>query len=319
MKHFQFIGRRLVPILMTAAVLCASLSGCAQKDTTVPADTNAAVPTVGEMSAERRLCISAVAENVGFTTISADQLGGNFDEDIVYLNLIDVNITVDGTSYPLENAIRDGLITVEEIFAYARIDARNGICTETHTTHNGLTLFTYTYPEFDLCLTYDVYETPDGKQHLINDLGIYEVGSTVFTIYEDEKTGKRIDFENWGLTFDVIESNADGITLQCTQSDGQHIGNLGIYSYVIYRTGEKYSIPNLNGELSGITTKPEIMIPNESTSTIILDWKNGLGSLSAGNYSLRLQIRDYYDETQVHPLMNNFYDLQEFMIEFTIS
>ena len=64
-------------------------------------------------------------ESAGFTTIEPGELGGNFEEDIVYLSLSDVNITIDTSVYPLEEAIRDSLITVEEIFAYARLDARN--------------------------------------------------------------------------------------------------------------------------------------------------------------------------------------------------
>ncbi|MBQ3192454.1 MAG: hypothetical protein IJB59_02660 [Oscillospiraceae bacterium] len=272
-------------------------------------------------STNRKLTISAVADSsAGFTTIAPESLGGNFEEDIVYLNLTDVTVTVAETAYPLEEAIRDGHITVEEIFAYARIDARNGICKESHTTRNGLTVFTYAYPEFDLSLTYDVYETPDGKQHLINDMGIYNsYGANVVTIYEDEETGERIDRENWGLTFTVTDANADCVTLECTQTGGQHIGDLRIYSFVVYRDGEKYSIPDQNGEYRGANVLPEILIPNETTSTVTLNWQKELGSLSPGSYRIFINIHDIYDITQVHPLMKDFQDVQQYRVEFTIS
>ena len=100
---------------------------------------------------------------------------------------------------------------------------------------------------------------------------------------------------------------------------GQHIGDLRIYSFVVYRDGEKYSIPDQNGEYRGAEVSPEIMIPNETTSTVTLNWQKELGSLSPGSYRIFINIHDIYDLTQVRPLMKDFQDVQQYRVEFTIS
>ena len=61
------------------------------------------------------------------TTIPAEYFSGNYSEDICYYGLCDVSIQMDGETLKLEDAIRDGCITVEELTAYARIDAREGV------------------------------------------------------------------------------------------------------------------------------------------------------------------------------------------------
>lgn len=267
----------------------------------------------------RRLHIDAIAnENAGFTTIKPEQLGGNFDEDILYVDLTDVNIAVDGVIYPLENAIRDGLISVEEIFAYARIDARNGICTETYTSEHGLAYFTYRYPEFDLRMTYDVYETPDGKTHLINDMGIYKVGSNITSSYFDDETGKRIDREDWGLTFEVEEATSTSVTLNCTQSGGQHIGDLVTNFFWLYTEDYQNIVSKLPGIENADQFQPKITIEQDAVSQFTIDWTDTYGSIPSGEYIMRLHIDDVFEESQVHPLMDDFFDIQYYDFSFTI-
>lgn len=269
----------------------------------------------------RRLPITAVAnEDIGFTTIRADQLGGYLEEDLVYLNLTDVNVEIGEVLYPLEEAIRDGLIYVEEIFAYARIDARNGICMEKYESKNGLTHFTYRYPEFDLRLTYDVYETPDGKTHLINDIGIYKSGSTVSTAYYDDETGERLDLEDWGLTFDVVATTPTTLTVDCTQSGGQYIGELTTFYYDVYNTAEDYKyLPRIDGIEYAKEINPPVTITPLTSTQFTIDWSKELGTLEPGSYSLALTICDNFDPAQVHPLMRNFHDQQRYWIPFTIE
>lgn len=298
-------------VLTIVALLSTALSSCAQSISFSPIASNKKTP---------RLYISAVTdENAGFTTITHDQLGGNFDEDIVYLNLIDVNITVDGTSYPLENAIRDGLITVEEIFAYARIDARNGICTETYTSVNGLAHFTYQYPDFDLRLVYDIYEAPDGNTHLINSMGIYKPGSEVGTSYYSDETGEPLNREEWGITLSVTEVTDTNINLKCTQSGGQHIGELYILTWGIYDTEHKKDIIHNSMELvEELAKNPQKKIQQDCTSEIVLDWSENLIDLPSGTYEVYLYIIDIFDQEDVHPLMKDYTDLQSYYIPFTV-
>lgn len=279
----------------------------------------------------RKLNITAEANDMaGFTIITPEQLGGNFDEAIVYLNLTNVCIEINRTVHSLENAIQDGLITVEEIVAYARIDARNSICSETQTTTHGLTHFTYRYPEFDLCMTYDVYETPDGKQHLIEDITISALPSPATTsrsrsynyLDEDSEYGYWLDREDWGLVFEISEVSSTQITLQYTQSGGQQIGDLVAESYdllLVDATSEGKKSTSFIDTASGTFEKFEIPIISETSSEITINWAEAYGSLAPGDYFFKLYVSDIYDESEIHPLMVNYHDRQGYYVEFTIE
>lgn len=268
-----------------------------------------------ESLSERRLLLYAEPHSVGWVTIPAEQLGGNFAGDITYRNISNVTIEVDGTVYPLEEAIRDGYITVEEIIAYARIDTRNGFCRERHETRNGLTYFIYSYPWCDIRLSYDVYETPDGQQHLISDFGIYHSASSIFTTHYDD-AGNVIDREDWGLTFAVVSATPTSLTYQCQQSGGQQIGQLAAYSYYIFT--EDMTFINTVKDIQSADEFEKMPLSMNGICENTIDWTDLYGELPAGNYILRLGVDDIYDEEQVHPLMQNFYDSQSYDFPFTI-
>ncbi len=269
---------------------------------------------------ERRLLISAATDiDAGFTTIKAEDLGGNFEEDIAYSYLSDVNITIGKSVYPLEAAIRDGLITVEEIFAYARIDARNDICRETYFTYHGLTKFIYHYPEFDIQITYDVFDAPNGKQYLINDLLICQSGSSPGFGYKDDEAGESIAREDWGIEFEVKEANATSLTLRMRQYGGQQIGQLCLDRYGLYHTENKQErIKKLDGTKESVSIAQAIPLQMNGTSEITLNWEMDYGVLSSGNYTMYLYIQDIFDAEDVHPLMEDFSDNQIYWIDFAI-
>lgn len=315
MKHSTSFSRKLGFAVLTAAVIF--LIGFAgfllgRNSRSAKAD--------GEES--RRLLISAVTDDTaGFTVIPSEELGGNFENDIVYLNLTDVRVSVDGTPIKLESAIRDGSVTVEEISAYAQLDAKNGICEEIWESNHGLAHFTYRYPEFDLRLTYDIYETPDGKQHLIHEIGLYKVGSDVVNTYTDDQSeyGYRLDREDWGIDLDIVEATPTGVTIACDQSGGQQFGELEVEFYSIFLSDQFDFIPTLDGIDSADDFTPKITIEQNTSSRFTIDWTDTYGELDSGAYFLELHIQDIYDESQVPPLTDNFYDMQEYYIPFTVS
>lgn len=262
-----------------------------------------------------------VDENAGFTTIPLDRLGGNFENEITYWNLSNVDVRVDGEIFSLEEAVREGKTAIEQICAKARMDARNGICKETSTTQHGLTHFTYRYPNFYLETAYDIYETPDGKQHLIRDFGIYHAGTydagTAYT-YQDEQ-GNPIDMEDWGLAWEVVGGTPTSLTLRCTQSGGQQIGNLVTDFYTIY-AGENYGfVPTREGIQSADQYEPKLNIQANAVTELTIDWTDTYGALAPGSYAMKLRITDVYDPGQVHPLMENFYDRQSYWISFAVA
>ena len=201
-----------------------------------------ALPVCAEANQDaRRLQISVtVDENAGFTTISSEQLDGAYPDDIIYDNVTNVCILVDGEEKPLEDAVRAGDISVYEMVAYAQMDAQAGICQEKANSKNGLAYFTYRYPEYDLMTAHDIYETPDGKEHLIRFFGVLKTGTKLTMVYPDETSPYRymIDREDWGIDFQVKSVTPTGIVLDCKQSGGQQLGELAIMDYVIYRTAE---------------------------------------------------------------------------------
>lgn len=295
---FVRTNRRCI-VLMAAVLICFATCGCKMGCATIhPSKEHSRLLKI---TAERD-------ESCGFTTITPEQLGGIFPEDIVYHNLSNVCIEITGRNYPLEEAIRDGRITVEEIFAYARIDARNGLCVEQPLTENGLTRFLYRYPECDVCLTYDIYETSDGKEHLIQDLGIYKDGINMHVGYNDDETGEPIDLENWGLQFEVVEATPTGVSLRYTQSGGQQIGELQIDYYGLYHIEDGYKdIEKIDGSPYGSARlDPGIIIEENSESRLAFDWGGSYGTMPPGKYQIYLGISDVFDESQVHLLMRDF-------------
>ena len=85
-----------------------------------------------------------------------EELNNKLSYPLFYSGLKEVTIEIDGKSKPLENAIRYGNISFEDICYLAKLDAKNGECIETYVSRNGLTKFLYSYPEFDLKIVNDV-------------------------------------------------------------------------------------------------------------------------------------------------------------------
>lgn len=302
------------------------LCGCARK-------TNSPIPaeqTVQQSSSECKLLITAVPDSDGnaWVQIPASELNGNLSDGLTYLGVSDVTIELSGETMSLEQAIRDGRISVAEILAYARLDSKNGFCEETYTSKNGLTSFLYCYPDFDVHIIYDVYETPDGQQHLIEDLSIYSTGSHQnmhhYFVDEDSPYGYFIDREDWGLDFDAEEATSTGLTINCTQSGGQQIGELEVdYNYRLYSVAEDQTapVPGLQGTVNytpETLPSPIAKIRKDATTRFTIDWTEEYGALESGTYRINLSVKDIFSEAQVHPLMKNYYDSQSYWIEFTI-
>lgn len=269
----------------------------------------------------RKLTISVTNDsNMRFTVIPSEKLGGNFNSNIVYLGVTDVNIDFDGETISLEQAIREKRTTAAEIFANARMDAQNKICTEQYESIHGLSSFLYHYPEFKLYIVYDIYETPDGQQHLIEELSVYNNTASIgshFYIDNESKFGYFLDREDWGLNFCIEEVTPYSIKLNYSQSDGQQIGDLIIENYSIFSPNNTDYVKSLDGSVGFHPLNIPVAI--NGTSQIFIDWSKTYGKLDKGNYQLRLDVSDIYEKSQVHPLMENYYDTQPYYVEFTIG
>lgn len=314
--------KRVICMIIVAALLIA-LSGCAaQEKMKVSVSTTGTAETILDTTQN-----STVGRKLQFSTVEMEQQkfkvlsDVNADFRVVACGLSRVDISLQGDEIPVGQAIQERKVTPEELFCYARLDAQNGYCQERYASLNGLTHFCYTYPECDLCIVYDVYETPDGRQTLINELSFYtsetfELGSKDYYIDESSPWSYFLDRENWGLTFAVTEASATEITVDYTHEKNQEIGQLWLEDYALYDydpdTGEQTYLTQMNLSRDGGG------IELTEGGTFRLNWEDTLGVLEEGKYVLRATVSDHYDPEQVHPLMENFYDKQSYHMTFEI-
>lgn len=274
-----------------------------------------------EEADQRHLRISAtVNADAGFTNIPLEQ--GNYKE-LSLLNLENVTIDLDGAVMTLEDALREGRVTAEQLVAWARLDASEGLCSEVANSKNGLTEFTYRYPKFGYTLRsiYDLFEAPNGRQYLIADVIIYAASTEPrYSLPVDEQTGCTIDFEDWGLDFEISEVGSTGLRVTCTQSGGQQLGTLEVQTQWLERknpdTQENVEVVQTDTPWAPPANGPLTM---GGTTQLFFDFVEPFGSLPAGDYTLTVEIADHYDETEVHPLTRNYQDIQWYCIEFTIE
>ncbi len=265
---------------------------------------------------------ATVDKKANFTAIPINEPGEIYDNTITYFRLSEVTIDIDNSTMKLEDAIRDKKISIEELRCYAQLDAKAGVCKEIAESKNGLTRLTYCYPEFDLWSVYDVYETPDGKKHLISDLGLCAPHEDIISTYTERESGKPIDFEDWGLTFDILEASPTGIQMKCVHSGGQQIGDLVVTRYDIWKPTEEKGVEEFISPIAEEFKdeyRPKGSIAKDGAAEITIDFSPYYGKLPAGEYILYLTIEDEYCHEDVHPLMKNFYDRQRFSVPFTIQ
>lgn len=289
--------KRMLGLLL----ICMLLSGCGKTQA---------------VESDRRLNLTATIDQGACATLSAEDLGGNYDGDIQCSRLKEVAVTLDGKSWPLAQAIGDGRITVEELIAYARIDARNGVCGEVKKTKNGLTYFVYCYPDYYVYTAYDVYETPTKGDVLVSEFGLMAPGDIPSFLATDEN-GDPVDLEDWGLTLEVTEVSGETLILRIHQSGGQQLGSLLVEYDTLYRVEETSE--------TRVDAKEETMrywnagIEENGTTELTVDLAAEYGELPAGNYRMTLMVKDDFDKENVHPLMRDYYDRQTYVVEFTVE
>lgn len=305
-------------MILIAAMI---LSGCTEKPAqSLQTDILSPSQDSTAPSSNRKLTISAtVDEETPFNTFSREELGNNYPYDLAYYELTDVSILVGSEVIPLEEAIKNGSVTIEELVAYTQIDARNGICTATSETSLGLTMYVYVYPEYKVHVYYDIFEAPDGRQHQISHFMLLNPDlnhsiSTSFTDWDSEY-GYQLDREDWGITLDVVEATPTEITLRCTHAGGQHFGELKSTQYTLF-TANWEAVLSPEGFAGGICE--DITIQQNTESTFTVSWEESHGELLSGEYYLKLWFTDVYDAADLHPLTRNYRNNQPYVIPFVI-
>ena len=280
----------------------------------IPAEVTATAPEKLTVSGNQSLRMEAEAEDgAEHTAIFPAGSGSDCRTELHYVDVCDVRVEVDGTVYYLEDAMREERISLEQIYAYSRIDARLGYCETFTKVRNGLTFLVFRYPEYELRFTYDYDSLPDGEHRLVNELYISK------NRYDVNSGDNRVVQEDWGVTFEVREVNSSSITLRCTQSGGQQLGELVVDLFFIDSVREKASLPRLDGDTDIDSYQPRTIISRDTVSEITLDWTDIYGELSPGDYLLSLRVTDAYDPADTHPVMSKFESRQSYTIPFAVS
>ena len=298
-RILSIIGLTLAAVLLLGIGFAIGRNG--EKKTVLVAPPESTAP---------RLIISAVHADSEYTSEKIQQTNdGTSDLDFCCIGLTDVTIDLGGNVMDLGNALREGKTSLSEISFLAQSDSQSGFCTEGWKSKNGLAEFRYSYPDFDLWIVDDIYETPDGLQHLIRGITLCQPGSDVAFLHNE------LDQEDWGIEFSVAEASQTEITLNYTQSGGQVLGQLMTYGYAISRLNPMEGIALLdNAPLQ--EQKP---ISMNGQGTLCLDIETYFGALPAGQYGMYLYLQDAYNEEDVPPLTRNYHDVQCYWIEFTVS
>lgn len=259
----------------------------------------------------------------GYHYIPKADLGGNFNDDLIYWNISEVSLLLDGKAYALEDVIQSGQVAPEELVAWAMVDARNGFCNEKIDTHMGLTDFVYQYPGYEIGVMNDIFETPSDDTHLFRILDIslpdghknMRLGFTYF-----DENGNKIDLlrEDWGLDFSVENVSCTGLTLHSKHSKGQEQGDLYLkYAYITNSKDGGY--PLVVEKLTDEEILADVMLTEQDDFN--LDWTRIMGELPVdpGNqYALVIVVEDHYDPDTVPGIQKNYTDKQEYVINLDI-
>lgn len=294
---FPKMSKKVYLFIFVALVLlsCAIIAGVRQ-----PSPTEEAAP---------KLQISVAHDYSAYTT---EEFPHGMDDtssiEFCCNGVADVTIDLDGTVMDIGSAIRENLISFGEIFSLVQQDTQAGFCTESWKSKNELVHFCYSYPDFDLWFTNDIYDTPDGLQHLIRDLCLSQPGDNVIFVYSE------LDQEDWGIEFSVVEASSSEITLAYTQSGGQIIGRLMTCGYEISNLDRREGLSRLEG--SGF--EEQMPISMNAHDNITLDISTYFGPLPAGHYGMYLTLQDQYEEEDMPLLTRNYHDMQCYWIPFTV-
>lgn len=331
MKRYWFTA--VIIVLLVALGGCASSQAQEAEVSSAPSTTECvtsapeSVPESETVSRQKLKFSVKDAEDSGYIGIPQEELGEKCDTEITYISLSDVSIDLNGEVISLGEAIHTGKLTTPEIFAFARMDARNGFCQETSVSEHGLTHFSYLYPECELQIAYDVYETPDGRQTLIDEISVCQItdsqrSTDYFYVDETSEWGYFLDREDWGLTLEASSVSPTQITINYTQRQGQEIGELSLEDYMLFAVENSGTADRTSRYLarSGQDTDEfPIPIQSDGSGQITLDWSDLVGALDPGTYDLLVTVSDNYEESNVHPLMVNFYDKQSYHVMFSIE
>lgn len=306
-------GMRLLILLCLCFVF---LAGCGRTESEPAGEATVPETTASEFPEGQRLLLKVTPGN-GHGGMAIEVSGKGSVPHVTCVE--DAEIFLDGNYMDLGEALEAGLVTVEEMDAYARLDAKNGFCRMEYTSLNGLSLYVYHYDGFDIGSYYDVYEAPDGTQKHFQQLQIV-TGNRYQDVGEYSVDYPFRVREDWGLSFEVLASTPDKLTLRITQTGGQHFGELHIGAGFDLKkdTGGTFK-EECYSSLSHLVPAKNRVIANEAMTEVVITWPTGCRDLPEGEYTLNLFVEDHFDPEQIHPFFRDYTAQQNYEINFTVG
>ena len=102
--------------------------------------------------------------------------------------------------------------------------------------------------------------------------------------------------DTWGVKLTVTDITPSGLTIVCTQQDGEPTGELNTGSYYgleVLRDGEWVAVELLPMDYELVWTAEAWMIPNNAETEWEVNWSRLYGELPAGSYRISKSIMDF--------------------------
>ena len=218
-------------------------------------------------------------------------LGKNLNPGMDYQYVGNVQIQVGRESLPLEKAIRDGKVTVQQMYAQACKDEEEQICTLTRLSQNGVTNNLFRYPDFQINIVDDLLEY-DGRDIPVAYLAVSSADQTPNTIdgWDSQRKSPRVK-EDWGLSFEAAFSGSS-LSVTVHQSGGMQQGTLTVENAAIIDQ-YPFALSDQDGNVR-LTQLEGAPLTMGGESSMEINLAEFLGQKpEKGTYALRICIEDH--------------------------
>lgn len=255
-----------------------------------------------------------------YTRFAPGELNDTCNFELVYYLLSDISIEIDGSNIQLADAIRNDMVSLEQIIMQAKLDAESGIASLSYESNLGLSSFIYRYDNFEIMVTDDVFEAANGNQYHCKYVTICPPNAhsnlSAAYFYEDGN-GNIIDLtrEDWGISFEIENTNSYSADIKCIQKGGQHFGVLQITGIqLVNHDNSVLAIDNFEVNLPECPAK----ISNDDSTTLYVNWIEKYGVLSPGTYEMIITVNDVYDTSVAHEFLRKYSNEQRYIVSLTV-
>ena len=267
----------------------------------------------GSTKAAPELKLSVENNRESYLYFPGSVLGKNLNPGMDYQYVGNVQIQVGRESLPLEKAIRDGQVTIQQMYAKACKDAEENSCTLTRLSQNGVTNNLFCYPDFQINIVDDLLEY-DGRDIPVAYLAVSSSEQTPNTIdgWDSQRKSPRVK-EDWGLSFEAAFSDSS-LSVTVHQSGGMQQGMLTVENAAIIDQ-YPFALSDQDGNVR-LTQLEGAPLTMDGESRMEINLAEFLGQEpEKGTYTLRICIEDHVLSEQTPKHQSSQY----YSIPFTVQ